>query len=464
MRRLAVRLLFGVAVLCGIVAGSAAGTTVRPDPADGNVTMYRAHDGVDLENVSDVRAGIENASRLVVNETLVVEIESDRLAAELEAENASPTAALFDSSGTDPTDRDVVLEWSGPPGLQRNNVPLGPENTTVHRHGNETYVVVDTRSVDPEKGSFSDIPSYSIRVGSGAEALEWHGQSVRFYRHAVEVRGLSDGEPLPAEPIRRRVEVHVGSTDDLEARLELEDGGTRTEGIEPAERDGEFAFDLSDVDHGTAYTLEVRRAGETARTIRGTVLQPHARLEVRDANATTNASYRNASKAINATVTLANGGAVRILDPTADSTYDREAISPNETHNVTLSLVTSDGVVSPAAEAEVHVYLDRESDAFEPHYPNGSPAAVVHENGSVTQYAADFEAPTADVVDDPSETERPTADENESATEPSETEHTTSNTTHPTDEPSDEDVVPGFTAAVAVAVLLPFTRQIGRRT
>ncbi|WP_222916907.1 hypothetical protein [Natrinema sp. SYSU A 869] len=471
MRRFLLCTLFGVVLLCGAAAAFPASATATADTSDGNVTLYRADDA-DLESVSDIRAGIENgtienASGLLINETLVVEIKSNQLAAELEAENASSTEAFFGSSEVGATDRDLMLSAEiTAPGMAPVDIPLGSENTTVRRSGNVSYVIVDSHAVDPEHGSLSDVYNryiYSLRVDTEAVTIDSDEPSVRFHRSELEVAYLDDGEPLPAEPIRRHVDVNIGTTDQFEAHLKLEGGETRTTIIE-LDEEGSFSFDLSDVDHGTAYTLEFRRGDETVQTVRGEVLEPYARLEVRDANATTNESYRNASKAVNMTATLSHGGKIRILNPTNDSTYDRKAVSPNEMYNGTLSLVTYDDVVSPTTEEEFHVYFDRGPAALETYYPNGSPAAVIHENGSVTRYAADFETPTADIVDDPPETKNGSTAETGATDGSTEPENTVASDDESADEPSTGDDIPGFTTVATVVALFLVAKRIGRRT
>ncbi|WP_226004203.1 hypothetical protein [Natrinema salinisoli] len=451
MRRIAFCTLLGILLLCGVATGSAVGTASHSDSDDGNVTMYRAHDSTDLESAADVRSGIENGtienvSELVVNETLVVEIESDRLAAELEAENASPTDAFFGSSEVGATDRDLTLSGTpSAPGAAGIEVPLGSENTTVHRNGNVTYVLVDSGSVTSEHRSLSDdFYSYSLRVETESVTRNVNEPEVRFHRSEVEVSYLDDGEPLPAERIRRHLDVNIGTTDDFEVRLELEDGETRTPAIEPDEgygEEGTFSFDLADVDHGTAYTLEFRRDGRPVRTMTGSVLEPHARLEVQDANATANGSHRTVSKAITVAVELSHGGEIRVTDPSGDSTLEVEHVDPGEKRNLTLPLYN----VSPSANESVHVRLERESPAVDASYPNGSPAAVIHENGSVTHRTPGFEASTAAIVGDPSASESSTSDDGSA------------------DEPPAEDGIPGFTAPLAVIAVLVFVRRLGHR-
>ncbi|WP_226480533.1 hypothetical protein [Natrinema amylolyticum] len=463
--------LFAVVLLCGVATVSPASATATADTPDGNVTMYRAHDSADLESVSDIRAGIENGtientSGLVVNETLVVEIESDRLAAELEAENSSPTEALFDSSEAGTTGRDVVLSAKPkPPGLATFDVPLGPENTTLRRSGNATYVLVDSRSVNQRgKRVFrGDLYSYSLRLDTEAVTLDSDEPAVRFYQNEIEVSYLSDGEPLPTERIRHDVVANIGTVDDLEARLELEDGVTRTAAVEPVDGDrekGRFSFDLSDVDHGTAYTLELRRDGRSLRTMRGSVLESHARLEVQDVNATANGSRRNVSKAIRVAVELSHGGEIRVTDPTGGSVLDVEHVDPSEKRTSLLPLYN----VSPSANESVHIHLEREPAALETHYPNGSPAAVIHENGSVTRYAADFETPTTDIVDSGSETENESAAGTSATDGSTEPENTVASDDESADEPPTEDDIPGFTAVATVMALFLVAQRIGRRT
>jgi hypothetical protein len=273
---------------------------------------------------------------------------------------------------------------------------------------------------------------------------------VRFHRSEIEVAYLDDGEPLPPERVRRHVDVNIGPTDEFEVRLELEDGETRTTTIEPDERYGEegtVSFDLSDVGHGTAYTLEFRRDGRSVQTMTGSVLEPYARLEVQDADATANVSRRNVSKSITVAVELSHGGTIHVTDLAGGSTLEDEYVDSGEKRSLTVPLDN----VSPSANETFHVHLERESPAVDAYYSTGLPAAVIHENGSATVNAAGFETPTAAIVDDRSEN-RSTTGAGSLRTE---------NTTMDDESPI-EDSIPGFTAITAVAVLLFAARRIGR--
>ena len=162
-------LVFGLAATPPVSAGAQAAETPTPIPTDsgatqtGNVTLYDAGDAT-FDDASDVEAAIENGTldrpdRMVVNETLVVALDSERLADAMAAHDGSTTERFLAALDGDADVR--FLETYPPPNSLRMFATVGPENVTVSRNGTTVYAVVDTGDLRFRRAS-GDGRTYSV--------------------------------------------------------------------------------------------------------------------------------------------------------------------------------------------------------------------------------------------------------------------------------------------------------------
>ena len=135
--------LGGVAVLIALTVASPAAGAVQ----DGeNVTVYRASN-VSFESAESIEAAIANgevepADTVALGDTLVVAIESERLAGTMNASNSSTTARFF--AALDGHVEFRIVQTNPTPMKNRKIASLGRENVTVHRDGATAYAVVET--------------------------------------------------------------------------------------------------------------------------------------------------------------------------------------------------------------------------------------------------------------------------------------------------------------------------------
>lgn len=136
--------LLGVVFLSLVVLplGPAVGTSISHE----QVTVYRSWDAT-FETRESVETAIANgtlepAGNVTVGDTLVVVIESERLAETIENRNGSPTSRFFAALRGDAEFRIIQ---TNPTTMQNRKVAvLGPENVTAFRNGTSVYAVIDT--------------------------------------------------------------------------------------------------------------------------------------------------------------------------------------------------------------------------------------------------------------------------------------------------------------------------------
>lgn len=135
-----------VAVSVALVAGPASASQADDG---GNVTAYRASNAT-FADAGAVESAIQNgtvepADELVVGDTLVVAIESERLADAMAGGNGSTTVRFFDALDGEAEFR--IVQTNPTPERNSKVAPTGPENATVYHDGARTYVLVRTGQV-----------------------------------------------------------------------------------------------------------------------------------------------------------------------------------------------------------------------------------------------------------------------------------------------------------------------------
>jgi len=140
----------------GLVATPAAGgpltPTVTPTDSGSNqtgnatVTLYDAGDAT-FDGAGDVEAAIENGQldhpdAMVVGETLVAVIESDRLASAMDDRDGSTTEQFLDVLAGD--GGFYLVQTNNEPMVTRTFTTVGPANLTAYRDGSTVYVLLDT--------------------------------------------------------------------------------------------------------------------------------------------------------------------------------------------------------------------------------------------------------------------------------------------------------------------------------
>lgn len=175
--------------LCLLMASTVASASATVTSDAGNVTVYRATDG-DFDDAAAVEAAVENGSisptdAMVAGETLVVGLDSERLADSLAAGNGSTTRRFFDVLDGEAEFRIVQtnMDSHSPPKAPR----LGPDNVTIYRDGTTTYVVVETGALEfprylTEKDTYepaglSDGDRFAVEFGYDLDDVPFHGAS-----------------------------------------------------------------------------------------------------------------------------------------------------------------------------------------------------------------------------------------------------------------------------------------------
>jgi|GEM_PF-2243988 len=146
-------LVFGLVATPAAAAGGPVTPTATPTGGGsnhtGNVTLYDAGNAT-LDGADGVESAIENgtvdpAGRVVVNDTLLVVIESERLASTMDGHDGSTTEAFVAAlNGT----ADLYLVQTNPNTMVTRTFALvGPENATAYRDGTTVYALLDTNEL-----------------------------------------------------------------------------------------------------------------------------------------------------------------------------------------------------------------------------------------------------------------------------------------------------------------------------
>lgn len=311
---LASALLFVTVLGLGLGAAGATSTANAED-----VALYAATVG--LDDADAVESAIANgtadpADEVVAGETLVVAIDSERLASDLDSRNGTTTDRFLDAVAGD---ADLRIDQTNPgPQRTRKVVRLGRENATAYRTGVTTYVLVETDAVEyrryrPGENDPADLRDgdrFAVTFGYDLDDHEIAGPEFDLYATEAEFSQFDSYDPLAPEVVNRSVKVNVDPEDAVVARMTLDGGRTLTDAAGPVDWSGwpGVSLDLRGVEPGTGYALELVHDGEVVDRYNGTVREPDA--TVHDAEVTEVEGYT----AVNATAELSHGGAVRVLD------------------------------------------------------------------------------------------------------------------------------------------------------
>ena len=384
MRRLALYSTAVTFVGSALLAGPV--TTVAANYDDANVSVYATD--VDLDGAGDIEAAIENDTastpqNVLIGDSLIVAIDSERLAEEIdEANGPTTTERFFAVLEGDP---ELLIRQTN--ALQQYGAKvfrLGPANTTVYRSGNTTYAVIDTGTVDVDRHDSNESVDaeinrgdvYQIQFGTDLSMTREEGSEFRTIDVEAE---FDDGvfDPLAPDIVNRTVRTYIEPDEELVVTLSLDGGETRSERMVVSDGDSgkrsvdsHVEFDLREVDSGTEYTLELVHDGTVVDRRNGTVLEPNATL--------TGARFVEIAgeRHLTFTVRLSHGGTVvtETLDGERRAVVD--GIAPGESTEVEIP-VQEDYLDDPDAKARLvpergHVRAFRTGGPTVTAYPNAA--------------------------------------------------------------------------------------------
>jgi hypothetical protein len=369
-------LLLTVVALSVVMAVGGAATSAAATDTE-NVSLYVTNTA-DFDGGKEVEAAIEDgqvdpADELVVGETLVVAIDSERLANDLAERDGSTTERFFDTID----DGGVFFLVQTNPTTMRSAKALriGPKNATVYRSETTTYVSIATGEVDvswkPAQNESTISPQlrgderFVVRFGHDEETATTSDAEVVF--QVVEAQFYGSYDPLAPEVVNRSVAVHVEPEEEVIVRATLEDGSTRTDEPTPVPWSGlpGITLDFSDVEPGTAYTIELLHDAEVVDRRNGTVREPEASL--RDPTATLVGDDVYAAR-LNLTVELSHGGVVRVLDGDGVQ-VGVGSVSPGNETELSIGLRYRDDSVSDFDPDELWVQALRDASTGNTPYP-----------------------------------------------------------------------------------------------
>lgn len=457
--------------------GTNANVNVTAGHDGANVTVYAS--GATFGDAAAVEAAIadgslEPAAELVIGNTLVVAVDSPRLAETMAEGNGSTTARFLDALDGDAEFR--IVQTNPSPNTNRKAASVGRENLTVHRNGTMTYALVETdelafryRSVDRSTRVYGG-ERFAVELGHHLPDISRGGYEPAgpvVELHPFRAEFVTNGywyEPLPPEWVELSVNVEVEPAKSLVARVTLWDGRTITRPVGPAEESGPNRVwtDLRDVEPGTAYALELVHDGEVVERYNGTVREPRATLS--DATIT----EVEGGTAVDVTVSTSHGGKVQVLDESCD-VVGTKWVEPGVDRRVTVELWNDDGerISRSVAEDGVLVRVARHRGASDALYRAPDPRATVGSDGGY--------CPASDRPSTPTTTPTPTVTSRVSptASTPSTTPPPATKGTDPadgtrtTDDVSDRATTapdgPGFAVPTALLVLVGLVLAWTRR-
>jgi hypothetical protein len=382
----AILLLGGLAVLVGLVA--ATGAVVAAPSAAGdveNVSLYVSEG--EFDDAAGVETAIadgtlEPADRMVVGETLVVAITSERLEADLSARNGTTTERFFDVLAGDAYFG--LVGQNANPNVARKAISPDPANTTVSRNGSTTYLSFETEELDvgyfpPWEDSGSGATLYegdrfAVLFGYDANDLYRGPQVSLFYEAAAFVDPAGVVAP---EQVTGTVRTFVPPEDDLTVRTIFENGSTTTTRVSVnSSSSTEYSLDFRGVSPKTAYTLELVYDGNVVDRHEGTVREPEATLWDADVAAVEGGSV---DARVTLVATLTHGGTVVVRDGFG-ARVGSTTVPPGEATDLSIDLRFADsGAIDPD---ELHVVAVRDVGDVAQRYPGGDAGLLL----DVSQY------------------------------------------------------------------------------
>lgn len=386
-------LLFGgvlllVATVCAVATASTHGSEA------GTVSLYATDEG-EFEDASGIEAAIEEgtlepAEDVVVGETLVVGVDSERLAADLSA-RTGPTTERFFGALEDGANVTLVQTNAGP-----NRAPkvlaLDADSTRVYRNGTTTYLEIDTDVVEPGiyppwEDSERDIAihggeTFAVIAGYGTNDQPT-GPSVTFHR--VEAEFFDARAVVAPEVVNGTVKTHLEPERSVTVRATLEDGSTIATRLQP-ERSSvtQYSLDLREAPPGTNYTLELIHDGDVVDRREGTVRKPEAALWAAEVTAVED---NNHDARLDVTAELSHGGEVVVRDGFGARVGSRRA-PPGHTVELSMGLRFGGDAASEPDPDTLQVQAVRGEDRVEQRYPST--------NATLTLDVSEYEWETTD--------------------------------------------------------------------
>jgi hypothetical protein len=343
-----------------LTGGASADTTVSEET---NVSLS-VTENASFDSVEEIEAALEDGTLefdeyMMVGETLVIRVESERLAGEMAANSGTPTERFLAALDDDSVFRLVQMNPS--PNRQRLVLPFGAENTTVFRNESTVYLSVDTGAVTPiyrqdgtTAGGSTELRAgqqyrvqFAVDSPDGCPGFEGAckpvGPEIEFQDVEAELFGpysIDSPAVLAPEETELSVKVNVEPEEGVRVRMHLSDSTTITKEPEPVSWSGfpGVKVDLGDVDPGTEYTLELVHDGDVVSQQNGSVEALEASL--RNPNLTVDDSVR-----LNLTATLSHGGQVQVFNGTGTQ-LGFAWVSPGTT-NVSIALAQAGDGFAP---------------------------------------------------------------------------------------------------------------------
>lgn len=429
-------------VLTGLVGAGGVSTATETTEPTANVSLYVTEEA-DFEDVGTLEMARENGSlepaeRMVVGETLVVAIDSDRLATDLDNRTGTTTERFFAAldGGANFTLHQTNPTTEIPPKVLR----PGPENTTVYRNGSRIYVAIQTDAVtiryDPLQDEDVDEPvlrpgeRFAVSFGYGIEDLR-SGPEIEFQETEAKLYGNFD--PLPPELVNRTVAIRIEPETNVSVRVTLDDGTMFVDEPTPVSWSGNHAvtLDLRGIEPGTNYSIEVIHDGSVVDQRNGSVRDPAATLRNISLVVSDTAEY-NAGR-LNVTASLSHGGHVLVEDSTGQLVGSARVPPGTETRR-SIPLMPRGESVDTFDPDELHLYAVRETPPGETPYPGSEAELTIDVSGY--DWTADRETTTRTATPTPTPTQTVTA-----TTSPS-----TSTTSSPTVQTTTRDGETGTSA------------------
>ena len=340
-----------VALTVAILAGMSVSGGAVDQPA--NVSLYVTDD--ESFAIEDAETAIENGTLETANETffgedtLVVELESETLAAELDERNGTSDERFFDALAGNLT---FSLVQSNPrPMLVPMGIDVGPDNATVHRNGTTTYIAIETAETDLHWEGGSAVPdpeingweTFAVRFGYDMDdSFGYTGPETEFHPTGAEFSSLRL-DPLAPELVNETVAVFTEPEDELVVRATIDNGTVMNATVTDVDWTGGWGYslDFRQLEAGTEYTLELVYDGEVVDEQNGTIQELEATL--RDGEVEVEhipADYTHSVDRVgwlNVTAELSHGGRVMVYDETGER-LGSWSVSPAEETNLSRTL------------------------------------------------------------------------------------------------------------------------------
>lgn len=472
-------LILTVAVVTvGLIATVGVSTAAASD--GGNVTAYRVESAsfTDAETIERAIANgtLEPAQKVVVGETIVVEIASVRLARNLSTGNGSATRRFFDHLEGPATFRMIQTN----PSPQRNRLigELGPNNVTVYQRGPTVYALIDTgelafvynrvrRSEEIYGGErFALEFGYHLDEHPLGRPYDSTGAVIELYPTIGEFSSIPyQYDVLAPEWVHRSVEVNLPPENSVSVRVFIHDTDrTMRISVSPEEYPDftDLWIDLRDVDPGTGVTLELIHDGSVIDRQIGRITQPDATLS--DVSIQTERNQTHVS--INAT--LSHGGKIQVLREGCEE-VGVERVDPGGPKLVTVDLWNDRGErihVQNTSDYGITIRALREDGAPRAAYLNTDSSKVMNWVGPHCGYPS--REPTPTITTTEASTDQETTDRSTTpSVAPTTPDQAGSETTMPdsNSETTASPGQPGFTSvgAIITVTILWFVARRRRR-